>query len=383
MTGSIHPYEQEGVFQKATPWLMAAQAELKSNEGRILGKYSYAGVDYTFKMTVGSVWVLACWSAAGQVAFRAGDNPSPFLGVNMSETGEQTVDFSIDTVVGKMRVAIEMPSDEHPVLHWTTSITLDRETMFPYWPRDVYVLSQDDDLFKSRGTVHAMQRGPKAGLVYLTVREPRSGSMFYLQNLTRLNQYADHAHTSLGKTVGGEWPELGFALPPSQKPLPAGEEIILSDGFAQLSPTIPKDSFEAARLFIDLYADVYLQLPWVECEYHDWPARAEQTLAQLTRSSQVSLKKDGKQYFIAYVNSKDKPVEVMVQAAMLISAVEYESWRKKPIPLINRTRKVLPEFYDPKIKSLIRWQPQMHFPDGKLEEQEHARIMDSWYLYHP
>jgi hypothetical protein len=78
---------------------------------------------------------------------------------------------------------------------------------------------------------YVKQTGTRSGQLYF--RQGKAGSVFYLQNLTALADYNQQTETSAGETVGGEWPEIGFALPPTikNKPLEAGQTYILNDAF--------------------------------------------------------------------------------------------------------------------------------------------------------
>lgn len=86
---------------------------------------------------------------------------------------------------------------------------------------------------------------------------------------------------------------------------------------------LPSDDRAAARLFLDLLADIYLHLPQPETSYWPWLHRADETLAALTQSPDCSVEKAGHRYLNAYVGLSNKPPESMVQLAVLVTLVEY------------------------------------------------------------
>lgn len=55
--------------------------------------------------------------------------------------------------------------------------------------------------------------GTRSGMQFMTAGPGNANAMLYLQNLTSLNEYFELTHTSGADVVGGEWPEVGFALP--------------------------------------------------------------------------------------------------------------------------------------------------------------------------
>jgi hypothetical protein len=80
--------------------------------------------------------------------------------------------------------------------------------------------------------------GTRSGQLFF--RQGKAGSVFYLQNLTALADYNQQTETSAAETVGGEWPEIGFALPPTikNKPLEAGKTYVLNDAFIAFEPQV-------------------------------------------------------------------------------------------------------------------------------------------------
>ena len=111
------------------------------------------------------------------------------------------------------------------------------------------ITGPDESDQNPEGTILINQAGMRSGLQYFTLDKPKSGAVLYFQNLTALNDYAQATETSLGGVVGGTWPEIGFALPPTlkEKPIPAHQEFVLSDAFLAFSTEYPKNELEQAK----------------------------------------------------------------------------------------------------------------------------------------
>ena len=88
--------------------------------------------------------------------------------------------------------------------------------------------------------------------------------------------------------VGGQWPQLGYAPPPSERSLAAGKEVVLSDALVCFSPDVPTDERQAARLFLDNLARVYPHLAQTETQWHDWPQKARESARDLARTPKAA-----------------------------------------------------------------------------------------------
>jgi hypothetical protein len=99
-------------------------------------------------------------------------------------------------------------------LRYTTTLKPRTDLLIPFWPRDIIIPGRDGKPDNTAGKIQAKQIGTRSGMVYFSITKPKSGSVLYLQNLSALNNYCQQTQTSAGETVGGEWPELGFAYRP-------------------------------------------------------------------------------------------------------------------------------------------------------------------------
>jgi hypothetical protein len=338
---------------------------------------------FTFEAfnTGDSLWITASWKGSRRLAFRAAYAPGCGLQLEGVKERSDHVIFRLKTLFGDYGVRLEFPSAEPSMIRCTTVLTASKPLYIPFWPRDCVVLPGKKD---PAGKVHVSQTGLRSGLVYTSFSQPANGSLLYFQNLTSLNDYCNATGTSLADTVGGRWPELGFALPPAnERPLPAGKEIVLSDAYLLFDTRKPAGEFEMARQFLDMLSRIYVQLPPVETTYRNWPDILQKSLHDLKHKPGCWAQVNGHTYLNAYVSDYATPPESMVQMAVLLPLMDYEEWSGKKLEMTETIRKNLPEFYDEKIKSLTRWLVKVEEKLDGSEEHKKPRVMDSWYLHHP
>ncbi len=367
-----------------SPWLLAFRDELKTIGAAVL--FRNVGENLSYEICAGrfGLWLTAEWPSGCRIAFCLAYCPDGRCVASKELEENGTVAIRVESSIGRYNIAIHSRTSHAPYLHWRTGLVPARDLTLPFWPRDVYPLSDTLDPAETRGVVHATQVGHRAGLLFATVTRPEAGSFLYMQDLTSLNDYCELTCTSPADRVGGRWPELGYAPPPAEeKHLPAGKEITISDAYVRLSPLVPKDEREAARLFLDLYADLYRVMPRREALHRDWTRRVDETTRDLSHSPECVTEVEGHRYMLAYVGADDRPPEIMVQLALLVPMVEYVASRGTEIPLIDDLRKNLKTFYDPSIRSILRWLPGKERLLWGKEEHMGPRIMDSWYLHHP
>ncbi len=274
--------------------------------------------------------------------------------IQQTETGIEVQD-QFDG--GRVSCRIGIPErPDRAMLHCKTTINPVAPLLIPFWPRDVIPLGKEEDLTDSEGVIYTKQVGLRAGMVYFSLARPKGGSVLYFQNLTSLNDYARQTETSLSDTVGGEWPELGFALPgTTEKPIEADRDLVISDAYMIFSPTVPKDDLEMAPQFLDMLAQVFLALPRNETEYVHWPEIAKKSLRDLEQSEKCTSEVRGRRYLNAYVGDYDNPPESMVQLTALLPLLEYKDWCGVDSPLNAELLGGLPNFFDEDAKVLGRW----------------------------
>jgi hypothetical protein len=206
----------------------------------------------------------------------------------------------------------------------------------------------------------------------------------YLQNLTALADYCEQTQTSCAEVVGGDFPELGFALPSSNdKVIAKDKELIINDAFIAFDTEIAKTEAALTKQYLNLLSTIYIQLPKPETSYKDWPDMLQKGLKDLIDSPGCWVQIKGNYYFNAYVSDYNTPPEIMVQLAVLMPLLDYVEWSGQSLEVIDTIKKNLPTFYDDQLKTLVRWLPAAEDKLQGEEEQKKPKVMDSWYLHHP
>ncbi len=340
-----------------------------------LKKMSVAGCSVEVCEGRDSVWVLVRRPDAGGFALRTAYSPGTPLKVKAASESEQALEWEAAGALGRFRVDLEIPAADKAALRCTVRLTPAADLLLPAWPRDLYPLDAHGDPAGAKGAVHAAQRGLNTGLVYLSLSQPRFGSLLYVQNLTALNDYFAITETLPDGCVGGLWPELGYLPPTSEsKPLSSGREITVSDVFLQWSDVVPQTPQKSARLFLDLLAGVYARMERPAPQYRDWPRKAKETLHDLEHAPEATIQHYGHVYLHPYT-AAEYP-DSMVQLTVLTPLREYAAWRGRALPFVDALKAGVPRFFDAKLGAIRRYLPN-------VGEDKNPDEVDSWYLYHP
>lgn len=366
-------------------WAATAQSDIL--QGKQVGKLQFGEFRLDVVQTHNSLWAICEWPGKGRVAFRPVFAWGALLEVSDVENiSPDHIEIRISCALGKFQCTIScVESMQFPTFRYTTSFTPKEDLYVPFSPRDVLPLPQTGLISNSKGEIHVTQEGTRSGHLYFSLSKPFEGSVFYFQNLSALSEYCDATETSVGGSVGGNWPETGFSLPPTvKKPLPAGRQFIISDAFVLPSAEVTDSKEDGCRKYLDYLASVYLLLPKPETVYNDWPKIAKKGLSDLKKNKGCWTQAEGHSYLNAYVCDYDTPPEIMVQLAVLTPLTEYFEWQGgEPDPLQDELLKGLPAFYDEKLKVITRWLPSLLHRLDESEEQKKEGVMDSWYLHHP
>ncbi len=352
------------------PWTAAVSQELTANPPLFEQKLS-GGMTLTVQPGIESLWLVARGPGGGGAAFRAAYAPGG-LTVEEVRAEEQAVQVTLQAPSGMFSVAVEVVSGK--LLHWTTTQTPAFDLVLPFSPRDVYPLDQNNSPAEARGTAHAGQPAAGASALFFTVAEPAFGSALYLHNFSALNPLFETLGTRPLGLVGGLWPQIGFALPPSETPLPAGKPVVVSDAFVCVSPEIPASERDAAKLYLDCLAALYPYLPQPGTQWRDWPKRAANALYDLQTSAGCLVQQNGFTYARPYLDAEEP--DSMVQLALMLPLIEYSEWTGQPVPLASALRAGIPAFYDAALGAMRRY-----LPDAPKDKDRNES--DSWYLYHP
>ncbi len=351
-------------------WTAAVQSELSANAPL----HSQTLTDeMTLDVQAGrdSLWLVVRGPSGSGTAFRIAYAPGGVT-VESIKAEEQSVQVLLQGPLGAFGVTVEVLSAG--LLHWTTTLTPSADLILSYTPHDVYPIDRYNSPLQTRGTAHIGQPMTGAAALFWTLSEPAFGSALYLHNFSALNPLFETLGTKPVGLVGGKWPQLGFRLPASETPLPAGQNIIVSDAFVCASPLIPANEREAARLFLDSLAAIYPHLTQPETEWRDWPGRAADALYDLQTGDGCLSVRNGFTYALPYLAAEEP--DSMVQLALTLPIVEYGEWAGKPMPFADALRAGLPAFFDESLGAMRRY-----LPDAPPEKDRAES--DSWYLYHP
>ncbi len=366
-------------------WLLTVNAKLNHRGLQPAAEYSAQGYLLKVFLIDDSCWLVASWPKGGRIAFRMAYSPNDRLELKEVSTKGRTVFFRINSLIGEYESVLMLPADDNKVIRLTSKLTAAAPLLFPFWPRDIVPLGAADSDLLSEGKVMVRQVGTRSGQLYFSMTGAKAGSILYLQNLTALADYNQQTETSAGDTVGGEWPEIGFALPPTlkNKALETRKTYTLSDAFVAFDDDEPADEPAMIEQYLNLLARVYLKLPRPATMYKNWPSTLRSGLSDLTDSPGCWTQVGGNHYLNAYVCDYATPPEIMVQLAVLLPLLDYVEWSDDDLAVMKKIRDGLPAFYEEKYGTVMRWHPKV--ADQMEGEEEHKKplVMDSWYLHHP
>lgn len=364
-----------------SPWMLAVSQQLLSKQAPFLHQYKCGNFTITTYNLGDACWITTELPGGATMAFRAVYAPHDLLAVQATVQEKNRLVLKCRSVAGTYAVELIFPEAGAPLFRCTTTLKPAAPLSIPFWPRDLLPMGKTGI---ASGKVHAHQVGLRAGMLYCSFTRPAAGSMLYLQNLTALADYNEATHTSAADTVGGTWPELGFALPvTSEKTLQPGKTYTLSDALLLFDETVPGGEFEVAEQYLSMLARIYLHLPKPSTSYMHWPEVLDKSLNDLKLQSGCWTQAAGHPYLNAYNCDYVTPPEIMVQMAVLLPLMDYEKWSEEQMTVIKKIKDGLSSFYDDKIKSIGRWLPSHEEKLDQSEEHKKPRIMDSWYLHHP
>lgn len=368
-----------------SPWAAAVKNLFHGQDLPTLFQQDISGYTVRVHSVANSLWISVTCIKGTQVVLRTAYAPNDQLQLGKVIKNSDGITIHLSATIGHYRVKLEFPDAEKPIIRYTTTLTANSPLLVPFWPRDMVITGPDDSGRMTKGRILVSQVGTRSGLQYLSFDQPADGALLYFQNLTALNEYAQATETSLGNVVGGSWPELGLALPPTkkEKPIPAHKEIILSDAYLAFSPENPEDEMVQAKQFLNLLADIYLQLPRPATAYYAWPDMVDQGLHDLEFSHGCWSHGAEQDYLNAYVADYKTPPELMVQLAVLLPLTDYYDWCKADLPAIEKIKNGLDAFYSKELKTVVRFLPALEDELSGDEEQLKPNVMDSWYLHHP
>jgi hypothetical protein len=339
------------------------------NEGIIVSVLDYNSLWFVLKRNGFKVAIRGCFDGQGIDSAR------------MVSSDKGSCCFMVEGRTGRFSIKLEVLKEERHILRYTTTLTPHLPVQMAGSPRDL-LFGGAPKSGDAAGRIHFTQKGPASAIAYVSFRDPKGGTLLYFQNLTALNEYCHLTHASPAGIVAGKWPEIGMALPPGSKPLPAKRQVTVSDAFVCFSGQVLANETDVAEYCLECLADIYKFLPRPKTEYFDWPRAATRTLHSLDKTQSCTRRIGGRRYLNAYVSAEEKPPESMVQCSVLVPMRAYEQWLGEEVPLAKQLAHSLSSFYDKKANSVVRWLPGCAFKKDEKSEEEDPGRADSWYIHH-
>lgn len=361
-------------------FLLSMRHDFQNKSGKSIARFSLGALEVELLGTSDSLWVIVRRQGRGGLALRAAYLAGGFTTAKAKAEPGETVRLTLDSALGKTNVVIKACDRDLENLRVTVGLTPTTALLVPFMPRDLYPLDANDDPLGAAGKVEAKQRRLNTGLLYFRLDEPAFGNILYFQNLTAMNDYYRATKTTPDCAIGGEWPELGYMLPTSEKEasptdaLAEGAEVIVSDAILVFRHEAPPHERESARQFLQMLGVAYKMLDLPSTKYRDWVKRSEQTLRDLDQAPEATIEHYGHRYIHPYTNAEYP--DIMVQMSLIAAIHDWGKWCGEPHPLKAEFQAGLGKFYDPKLKTLRRYLPN-------VGSDKDADAVDSWYLYHP
>jgi len=362
-------------------YVLALRKALQEGGGRRVATIDLDDLSLEIRAGDDSLWAFIRRDGAGGLAVRAAFLAGPFEWIKEAPKSGETVRVRLSSALGQHVVVFRSGGEALDYIRITVDFTPATRMLIPFMPRDLYPLDSDDDPIGAKGRVEAGQRGLNSGLVYFHIDEPAFGNVLYFQNLTAMNDYYRATKTAPDGAVGGEWPELGYLMPsppqsgtPPTNPLPAGKPVTLSDASIVMRREASTEERESARQFLQMLGVAYQLIEQPSTEYRDWIDRAERTLRDLDESPAATIRHYGHRYVHPYT-AAEYP-DIMVQMSIISALDDWGKWCGKELPLKAELQAGIGKFYDPKLKTLRRYLPN-------VGSDKDADAVVSWYLYHP
>lgn len=207
-----------------SPWSITAQTDI-DNSTALISK-EICNYIYEVYNCDDSVWIVVIGPKKERMAFRAAFAINSSFEVEDLIKNENDFRLNLKTELGEYEITIDFPETESHLLHFKTTLKLNKPLLIPFWPRDILPLTDNGNIENTNGKIHLHQVGTRSGILYASIISPKKSNLFYFQNLTSISDYCEATKTSLAETVGGTWPEIGFQLPAAiEEPLPAGKHL--------------------------------------------------------------------------------------------------------------------------------------------------------------
>lgn len=281
--------------------------------------------------------------------------------------------FSATVESGILRYELEFVSD--PSLNsfdvWTW-VTAKQEILINAWELDIFFYAQIPVEETLEGEILAAQRFLSAPICYATTKSPVRLAVLYGQDYSLLSEYFEAMGVLPESAVRGRWPEMGYGVPASDRPLPF-RRILLSRSMLFIEPLKSEAVDVTGEIFLKLLDRFYGRLDKPSVEERNWKERADRSVRDLAESPKATTTEHGPRLVRPYVNGGAP--DSMVQAAIATGLATYQELTGEEIDILPEIEEGLDAFWDEERNMLHRY-----VPNAEGEEMDQ---MDSWYLYHP
>jgi hypothetical protein len=171
------------------PAVLALRNELKQRDFKVIHSLQVANCCIRIFQGYDSLWLLLERPGCGGFALRTAYSPSGPMRVKLNSTRKDKIELAARTAIGVSKIQLSVPDQDHRLFRCKVSLKPSENILLPFWPRDLYPIDNELDPTYVIGDVHAAQRGLNIGVVFLTMSQPKFGSLLYYQNYTSLNDY--------------------------------------------------------------------------------------------------------------------------------------------------------------------------------------------------
>ena len=228
------------------------------------------------------VWVVVTWASGASVAFRMVFSPGQLCVDRIDVGDDRNVTIRATTSLGAQRSRLTVAEDG--VVSFNTVLRPRVAFSCAAWPRDVVPLGTPRR--HPGGLVYTHQRGLRTGVVYASLTGPRDATFMYLQDLSALGGFCDATRALAADTVGGDWPDIGFRLPPGERNLGSETgEVELSRAHVALDDRVPGGAVEIAEQYLEMLARLYMHIERPTPPYVDWIEHATESRKDLERAA--------------------------------------------------------------------------------------------------
>jgi len=356
--------------------LVARQVLGKATE-KPIARARQGGLEVVVRLEQDTLWVVLTRGDEGGLALRFPVlSPDPVCKEIRASDAIACVECKGS--LGTARLTVQGEPFGLEQVHATYEFEASQDFAIEWLPRDLVPFDAAGNPAETVGRIEAEQRKLNTGLLYFSLDKPAFGKVLYLQNLTALNDYFNATGSKPEGAVGGVWPELGYQPPRNPDAgraiLPAGKRVTLYDTYLVIRAYPRNEEGDSAWQFLDMLGGLYPSIVPKQPEFHNWASRADHTVNDLARAPDTRIKHYGHTYFHPYTASEYP--DAMVQLAIASALDDWGRWRGKEHPLRREIMAGLDRFWDPELKTLRRYLPNV----GKDKK---ADAVDSWYLYHP